>query len=479
MPVSLSSKMELELLLERKKRLTAKSDLAVFSEYLTGFQAARHHALICRKLEAVANGKINRLLIAAPPGSAKTTYVNLAFPAWYLGRNPDKLVITASHTAELAETMSGKVRNLIADERYGNIFPKTRISKDSKSKGRWSTMTKGEYFATGVGGAVAGRRGDLIIIDDPFRSRADAESKARRELVDSWYKADIYTRLKPGGAIVLIATRWHPDDLSGRLLARALAGEGDKWDTLILQAVCEDPENDPLGRQFGESIWPEWFSEEMLEGVKRTVSVREWESLYMQRPAPLEGGMVGRDWFKWYKTLPEGEPAKITQSWDMGNTDSDRADPSVCLTWAQIGNRHFLLNVWKKKVEFPELLKAVKDQAIEWNPSAVLIENKGHGQTTIQTLGGGNWNYNIIKIQPEGQGSKSFRYDLVTPMFSDGKVFVPGEGPEACEKWVDEFVYELLTFPNNMHDDQVDATSQYLSWASPNKGRRGMAKLRG
>lgn len=466
----------LELLQEKKRRLLARQNLGPFTEYMLGFSPARHHQLICRKLEDVAHGKIRRLLIAAPPGSAKSTYTNLTLPAWLLGKYPNKLVVTASHTAELAETWSGKVRNLINDERYSRLFPETEIAKDARAKGHWLTTCKGEYFAVGVGGAVSGRRADYVIIDDPFKSRADAESPARRRIVYDWYKSDIYTRLKPGGCIILIATRWNLDDLSGRLLDASEKGEGDKWESLIFEAICEDVAADPLGRSFGEALWPEWQDRAALDAIRKAISVSEWNSLYMQRPAPLEGGLVTKDWFKWYRELPDG-PRRITQSWDTASSEEARADPSVCTTWAQIGNNHYLLDVFREQMEFPDLLRSVKEQAHKWNPHAVLIENKGSGQQLVQLLSNGQWSFPVIKIEPSHKGSKVFRFDLVTPMFSSGAIYLPGS-PDEQEKWVDTYVYEILTFPNNKNDDQVDSTSQYLGWATPKRGR-GVVKLRG
>ena len=218
-------------------------------------------------------------MIFAPPGSAKSTYASILHTPWHFAAHPDHCVIAASHTAELAEKWGRRVRNLVAEH---SAVLGVSLATDSQAAGRWETDSGGEYFAAGVGGAIAGRRADLVVIDDPIRSREDADSETVRDKIWDWYKSDLYTRLKPGGRIVLIQTRWHEDDLAGRLLADMAAG-GDQWEIISLPALAEA--NDPLGRAVGQPLWPEWEDIANLERKRRAVGPRDWSALYQQRPA--------------------------------------------------------------------------------------------------------------------------------------------------------------------------------------------------
>ena len=461
---------------EKRARLAARKSLGEFAAYVTdgAIIPAAHHQIICNALQDVIEGRCNRLIIEAPPGSAKSTYATHLFGAWYIGKKPGNLIVMASHTADLAEEFSGKVRNTVNTAAYRNVFDGVYISKDAKSKQRWTTTKGSEYFAVGVGGAVTGRRADLIVIDDPFKGREAADSKATRNRVWNWYQADAFTRLKPGGAIIIIATRWHEDDLTGRLLALEAAGEGDKWRRITFQALCDMPEEDPLGREAGEALWPQWQDVEALLKIKSNISRREWNSLYQQRPAAMEGNMVQLAWFKRYDRLPADSTPKITISWDSASSDKERSDPSVATVWAKIGYQHYLLDVWSKQVEFPDLQLAFRMLANRWNPSAILVENKGTGQTLLQTFGNGMSPWNVIKCEPQLLGNKEFRFDLVTPMFEGGQILVPHDD---AQPWVVDYIHELMVFPNGQHDDQVDSTSQYLAWVRP-KVKRGVRKLR-
>jgi hypothetical protein len=267
--------------------------------------------LLISKLEAVTRGDIDRLAIFMPPGAAKSTYASILFTPWYLGNFPDHCIIAASHTAELAEKWGRRVRNLLAEH---NIVLGANLALDSQAAGRWETASGGEYFAAGVGGAIAGRRADLVVIDDPVRSREDADSELIRDKTWDWYKSDLYTRLKPGGRIVLIQTRWHEDDLAGRLLEDMAAG-GDKWDIISLPALAES--NDPLGRRPGEPLWPEWENSDELARKRRTVGPRDWTALYQQRPAPEEGDYFKAEWLKPYVTAPPTDTLASTAALTM------------------------------------------------------------------------------------------------------------------------------------------------------------------
>lgn len=253
-----------------------------------GQSPAAHHRLLIDRLQRVADGEIRRLMVLMPPGSAKSTYASVLFPAWWMARHPNTALIAASHTAELAERFGRRVRNLIG-ERSATLG--VTIAADNAAAGRWETSAGGEYFAAGILGPITGRRADLALIDDPVKSRQDADSEVVRDRVWDWYRADLSTRLKPGARVVLIMTRWHEDDLGGRLEADMATG-GEPWDILRLPMEAEG--DDPLGRAPGEMLWPEWFRAEMAAQAKR--DARLWSALYQQRPAPDTGDYFRREW---------------------------------------------------------------------------------------------------------------------------------------------------------------------------------------
>lgn len=463
---------ELKIYNELLRRRRAAEGVADFTGYMMDVKPARHHRLLCEKLDRLLFGSLKRLIVAAPPGSAKSTYCSMGLPSFVMGRFRGFNVVSASHTAELAETWGRKVRNYVDSPTFRKIFPDTMVDPANRSAGRWSTMDDNTYFACGVGGSVTGRRADLLICDDLFRGRQDADSLARRNLVYDWFKADAYTRLKPGGRVVLIATRWNEDDLTGRLLQEMEDG-GEEWEVLSLPAICEDPEVDPLGRKYGEPLWPEWQPLSDLERIKSSLTARDWSSLYQQSPSPQEGNLVHRSWFKFYDLTELPKNLRIIQSWDTATVVNARSDPSVCLT---IGidpdYNYYLLDCFRQRLEFPDLQRAVLQQALTYNPGAILIEDKGSGQSLIQTLKG-HIPFSIIACRPQIIGNKEFRFDEVRPVIEAGRLFLP-----KGQKWVEGYVEELVTFPGAKHDDQVDATSQALTWAAP-KPRRGMRRLAG
>ncbi len=246
-----------------------------------GFEPARHHQLLIHELEDVAGGVCDRLMVLMPPGSAKSKYISELFPAWLLCRRPQATIIAASHTGELAERFGRKVRNSIVE--HGDLLG-YGLAGDRKAAGQWETDQGGEYFAVGVGGAVTGRRADLGIIDDPVKSREEAESATIREKVWDWYRSDFYTRLKPGAAVVVVQTRWHEEDLSGKLLAEMETG-GDRWRVLKLPAFANS-QDDPLGRAVNEPLWPGWESADELNRKRAALGERDFGALFQQDPRP-------------------------------------------------------------------------------------------------------------------------------------------------------------------------------------------------
>ena len=289
---------------------TARVSLAAFTEHQTPHEPpAEHHLLLIEKLEAVERGDINRLMVFMPPGSAKSKFCSTMFPAWYMGRNTNKNVITSSYSGDLAKLFGRKVRNIVGSPEYREVFD-FGLAPDVKARGEWATEGGGEYFACGVDGAVTGRRGDVAIVDDPVKGHKEADSAHMRELTWNWFKADLVTRMRPGHAIIIIMTRWNEDDLAGRVLPDDWDGtsgpvtgyDGETWEVLCLCAQAE--RNDPLGRSEGEWLWPEYMGP-VFEMQKRVQDMRSWSSLYQQHPAPDDGIYFKRDWFNFYDVAPK------------------------------------------------------------------------------------------------------------------------------------------------------------------------------
>jgi predicted phage terminase large subunit-like protein len=253
--------------------------------------SASHHRLIAEKLEAVERGEIDRLMIFMPPRHGKSELASKRFPAWCLGRNPKRQIIAASYNSDLASDFGRNVRNIVAEPEFGQVFKNVGLAPDSQAANRMNTNHGGTYVAAGVGTAVTGRGADIALIDDPFKDREEADSERRRDVVWDWYRSTLFTRLMPGGAVVVILTRWHEDDLAGRLLE----AEGDQWTVLSMPAINTD----------GEALWPEWYDVDALARIKATIGQREWSALYQQQPQPDEGTFFQRDWFGTWDKLPE------------------------------------------------------------------------------------------------------------------------------------------------------------------------------
>lgn len=383
-----------------------------------------------------------------PPGAAKSTYASILFSPWYFGVYPDHCIIAASHTAELAEKWGRRVRNLVSEHA---LVLGAGLAPDSQAAGRWETDRGGEYFAAGVGGAIAGRRADLVVIDDPVRSREDADSELIRDKTWDWYKSDLYTRLKPGGRIVLIQTRWHEDDLAGRLLADMAIG-GDQWEVISLPAIAEA--NDPLGRRTGEALWPEWENTDELARKRRAVGPREWSALYQQRPAPEEGDYFKAEWLKPYEKAPAKDTLRIYGGSDYAVT----ADGGDFTVHAVVGldpeGRMYLLDLYRKQVASDEWVEAFCDLVKEWKPMG-WAEEQGQIRAGIGPY--------LDRRQRERQaycareafptrGDKAVRAQSIRGRMALEGLYVPVNAD-----WYPALRSELLSFPAGKYDDQVDA----------------------
>lgn len=407
-----------------------------------GYEPAAHHRLIIEGLEDVAAGRVDRLALFLPPGSAKSTYASVLFPPWYLAGASSKAIIAASHTAELAERWGRRVRNLI-DQNTATLG--VSVSDDNRAAGRWETDSGGEYYAAGVGGAITGRRADLAIIDDPIRSREDADSEAIRDAQWEWYKFDLMTRLKPGAGVVLIQTRWHEDDLAGRLLA----DEGDRWRVISLPMEAEA--HDALGRKPGEPLWPEWYNDQMRADAKR--DARLWSALYQQRPAPEEGDYFRAEWFKPVNTLPDTAMLAIYGASDYAVT-SNGGDYTVHgVVGVDAESRLYLLDLWRGQTDSAVWVEKLCDLVKRWQPIGWAEEQgqikAGVGPFLEQRLR--DRGAYVAREQFPTRGDKAVRAQSIR-----GRAALRGIYYHREASWWPDLRSELLSFPAGKHDDQVD-----------------------
>lgn len=440
--------------LEREK--CQESFMAYVKKMWPGFIHGRHHAVLAKKFEGVANGTIKRLAISLPPRHTKSEFGSYLFPSWFLGKYPGKKVMQASNTGELAVGFGRKVRNLVMSEQYAEVFPDVSLRQDSKAAGRWSTNHDGEYFAIGVGGTMTGRGADVVIIDDPHTEGEAALAAAGDTTIYDkayeWYTSGPRQRLQPNGAIIIIATRWSDKDLIGRALKDAASREKDnEWDVVELPAIL--PSGNPL--------WPEFWSLKELEALKEELPAAKWNAQYQQRPTGEEGALVKRDWWKvWDSDRPP--PCEfLIQSWDTAFTKGERNDYSACTTWGVFHLNDdpndvniILLDAFKKRMEFPELKDTAFRMYKEWEPDACVIEAKAAGAPLIFELR--QMGIVVSEYTPSRGNDKFVRLNSVTDLFRSGKVWAPDK------RWAHELIDEMASFPNAEHDDLTDSATQGL-----------------
>lgn len=407
---------------------------------------ARHHKILLERLEAVERGEIDRLMVLMPPGSAKSTYASTLFPAWYLARNPADSIIAASHTAELAERFGRRVRNTIMEH---SAMLNLSVSADNAAAGQWGTTAGGEYYAAGILGPITGRRADLVIIDDPVKSRAEADSETVSDRIWEWWKADLSTRLKPGARVVLIMTRWSETDLGGRVLEDMAAG-GRPWNVLRLPMEAET--YDPLGREVGEPLWPEWFTPDMLAQAKR--DARTWSALYQQAPAPESGDYFRREWLRPVAKLPPVETLRVYGASDYAVT-SDGGDYTVhVVVGMDSAERLWLLDLWRAQASSDVWVEIFCDMVRMWQPMGWAEETgqikAGVGPFLLRAMR--ERKAFVARQDFPTRGDKSVRAQSIR-----GRMAVDGLYYSAGAAWRTDFENELMTFPVGKHDDQVDA----------------------
>ena len=410
------------------------------------FIEGKHHQKIAEKFNDIANGKIKRLIINMPPRHTKSEFASFLLPAWMVGRKPDLKIIQTTHTTELAIRFGRKAKTLIDSPEYQQIF-KTRLREDSQAAGKWETAQGGEYYAAGVGSAITGRGADLLIIDDPH-SEQDALNMPALERAYEWYTSGPRQRLQPGGAIVLVMTRWNMKDLTGALLKSQKELKSDKWEIIEFPAIMPS----------GKPVWPEYWNKDELDGVKASLSIGKWNAQWMQNPTAEEGSLIKREWWKvWEK--PYVPPLQhVIQSYDTAYLKKETADYTAITTWGVFYPNEdspanlILLDSYKERVEFPELRKEAFRQYQYWNPETVIIEAKAAGLPLTYELR--KIGIPVINYTPSKGQDKHARVNAVSPLFESGIIWAPDE------KFAEEVIEECASFPYGDHDDLVDSTTQ-------------------
>lgn len=419
----------------------------------TAFIAGRHHKIMADAFERVATGELKRLIINMPPRHTKSEFASFLFPAWFLGKFPEKKIIQTAHTAELATGFGRKVRNLVNSADYQEVF-KTKLSSDSKAAGRWNTSKGGDYFAIGVGGAVTGKGADILIIDDPHSEQEAMQGNPEvYDRVYEWYSSGPRQRLQPGGSIIIVMTRWSKRDLTGQIIQNSIKRDGDQWETIEFPALLPS----------GSPLWPEFWSQKELEAIKAEIPVGKWEAQYQQNPTSEEGAIIKREYWKiWNKDTPP-QCDYIIQSWDTAFEKNSRADYSACTTWGVFNHLDvngvavaniILLDSFKQRMEFPELKKKAYELYQEWNPDSLIIEKKAAGAPLIYELR--QMGIPLSEYTPSRGSDKIARVNAISDLFSSGYVWCPDT------RWAEEVMEECAAFPNGEHDDTVDSTSQAL-----------------
>ena len=434
--------------------IAQKSFMAFVKEMWPGFIHGRHHALMAKKFEEIADGKVRRLIINMPPRHTKSEFASYLLPAWFLGKFPHKKVIQCSNTAELAVGFGRKVRNLVDGETYAKIFPNVALRTDSKAAGRWATNANGDYFAIGVGGTVTGKGADLLIIDDPHSEQEAALAAGDPSVYDKvheWFTSGPRQRLQPGGAIVIVMTRWGKRDLTGRVLQSMVERDGDEWEVISLPAIMPS----------GNSLWPEFWALPELEKLKNELPISKWSAQYQQDPSAEEGAIVKREWWKVWEQERPPQCAFIIQSWDTAFTKNERSDYSACTTWGVFymneneNDPHvILLDALKERLEFPELKTRALEMYKEWEPDAFIVEAKASGAPLVFELR--RMGIPVQEFTPTRGNDKITRVNSVSDLFASGKIWAPRK------RWAEEVIEEMAAFPNSDHDDLVDSATQAL-----------------
>ena len=447
-----AKRLKLELRLEQLKKIDySKNNFLYFVKQMwPEFIAGAHHKIISDKLEGIATGKLKRLIVNMPPRHTKSEFASYLFPAWMIGRKPKMKIIQATHTTELAVSFGRKVKNLLERDDYKEIFPDAHLSADSKASGRWDTKAGGMYYAVGVGSNLAGRGGDLIVIDDPH-SEQTAMSNSGFEDAWEWYTGGPRQRLQPGGAIVLVQTRWSQKDMTGQLI-KSMAKDplADQWEVIELPAIMPS----------GSACWPEYWSLPDLESVKASIPPSKWNAQYQQNPTGEDNAIIPRSWWKRWKKKNVPDLKYVIQSYDTAFTKRETSDYSAITTWGVFSPEEggppglILLDSKKGRWDFPELKGIALEEYEYWDPDTVIVEAKASGLPLTHELR--NTGIPVVNFTPSKGNDKVSRVHSVSPLFEAGMVWAPEE------TFADEMIEEVAAFPNGEYDDLVDSMTQAL-----------------
>jgi predicted phage terminase large subunit-like protein len=461
---TMSVKDKLELLddlemREHRTRLAAAQDnmLGFASAVYPGFKIGPHHRKLAKIFTDVIEGRKKRVIINIAPRMGKSEFSSYLFPAYFLGKYPQKKIIMGTHTAGLSEDFGRRIRNLLDTEEYREIFPQTFVADDQKAAGKWSTGAGGQYYAAGVGGALAGRGADLFVIDDPH-SEQDVKTNSRLafDTAWSWFQTGPLQRLMPGGGIIVVMTRWSLLDLTGRLISyQAKNPEAEPWEIVELPAILhEDTENE-------KSLWPEQWPLAALKSTKAALDPKYWNAQYMQQPTAENSAIVSR---RMWRIWDGEEPPRcdyVIQSWDTAFEVKNNSDYSACTTWGVFYNEEendtpqvILMDAFKDRMTFPDLKQTALKHWKEWEPDAFIVEKKAAGAPLIQELR--NMGIPVQEFSPSRGNDKLVRLNAVADLFSSGKVWAPDT------RWAREVIEEMAAFPVGEHDDFVDTTTQAL-----------------
>jgi len=418
------------------------------------YKVPPHLIALAEALENVERGELKRLIVLMPPRHGKSELISLRFPCWYLAKHPEDYMVQAGYAESIALTHSRKARDIFISPEMVRLFPDIHhrperpgqevVIPERQAAHEWGTKQGGSYYAVGIGGGLTGRGFDVGIIDDPVKDEEEASSQTIRDKVWDWYQKVFRTRAEPDAAIIVVMTRWHPEDLVGRLLKQAREDPAsDQWEVLHFPAIRD-----------GEALWPERYPLGVLENIRSSIGGRAFESLYQGNPTVAEGQIIKREWWQYFRQPPSF--TRKLHSWDTAFKDKTQNDYSVCTVWGEAQNGYYLLDVWRGKVEFPELKKvaiALYDRDL---PGVVIVEDKASGQSLIQEL---QRNTRIPVLPVKVDRDKVARAYAATPTIEAGKVFLPESAP-----WLFDYIEELSAFPNSEFDDQVDSTTQALSF---------------
>ena len=434
---------------QKEKESRVKDDFLEFVKHMwPEFVEGYHHKIIAEKFNKLATGEIKRLIVNMPPRHTKSEFASNYLPAWMIGRNPKLKIIQTTHTAELAVRFGRKAKNVIDSPEYQEVF-KTKLQEDSKAAGRWETEGGGEYFAAGVGGAITGRGADLLIIDDPHKEQ-DAMSKEGFDKAYEWYTSGPRQRLQPGGAIVVVMTRWSTKDLTGRLMQGQKEVKGDQWEVIEFPAIMPS----------GLPVWPEYWNINELEKVEATLPIAKWNAQWMQSPTAEEGAIIKRDWWQDWDHDNPPHTEFIIQSYDTAFLKKETADYSAITTWGMFRDDEnqmhiILLDAEKDRYEFPELRRVAHESFLFWRPQMVLIEAKASGIPLTHELS--RMGIPVVNYTPSKGNDKHVRVNTVAPFFESGRVWAPMH-----KQYAQEVIEECAAFPNGDHDDYVDSMTQAI-----------------